>query len=141
MNELRIKSQERLLAFGIRPSLPRVEVMKYLLEHHTHPNVDTIYKDLLVKIPSLSKTTVYNTVQNLSDKGAVLRITIDNKNVCYDGNAEPHPHFLCKKCGKIYDLKISQEIDIKLDTCEHLIQEVSLYYTGICKDCLDKMSK
>lgn len=141
MNELRIKLQERLLAFGIRPSLPRVEVMQYLLEHPTHPNVDTIYRDLLEKVPSLSKTTVYNTVQKLSEKGAVLRLTIDDKNVCFDGNAEPHPHFLCKNCGKIYDLKFSQKVDLKLDSCEHLVQEISFYYRGICKDCLDKMNK
>ncbi len=139
MNELRIKSQERLLAYGIRPSLPRVEVMLYLLEHRTHPNVDTIYKDLLPKIPSLSKTTVYNTVQRLSEKGAILRLTIDEKNVCFDGISEPHPHFLCKKCGKIYDLNFVPKANIQLDFSEHLIDEVSLYYRGICKECLEKM--
>jgi len=141
MNELRIKSQERLLAYGIRPSLPRVEVMQYLLEHRTHPNVDTIYQDLLDKIPSLSKTTVYNTVQRLAEKGAVLRLTIDDKNVCFDGVSEPHPHFLCKECGKIYDLQFTPKIDIQLDFSEHQIEEVSIYYRGICKDCLTKSKR
>lgn len=115
--------------------------MLYLLEHRTHPNVDTIYKDLLPKIPSLSKTTVYNTVQRLSEKGAILRLTIDEKNVCFDGCSDPHAHFLCKNCGKIYDLNFSPKANMQLDFSEHLIDEVSLYYRGICKECLAKMKK
>ena len=35
-------------------------------------------------------------------------ITIDEHRVCYDGNLEPHVHFFCKKCEKVYDFMEEQ---------------------------------
>ncbi|KAA6327046.1 hypothetical protein EZS27_023930, partial [termite gut metagenome] len=36
-------------------------------------------------------------------------LTIDEKNVCFDADILPHAHFLCKKCGKIYDVPIKEQ--------------------------------
>ncbi len=33
-------------------------------------------------------------------------MTIDERNTCYDADTTPHAHFLCKRCGKIYDLDV-----------------------------------
>ena len=33
-------SKQYLLNFGIKPSLQRLTVMKYLMQYHTHPTVD-----------------------------------------------------------------------------------------------------
>ena len=57
MNDIK----ETLLQNSIKPSYHRLAIFKYLLNNTTHPSVDTIYKDLNDKIPSLSKTTVYST--------------------------------------------------------------------------------
>ena len=40
----------------------------------------------------------------------VLLTTIDEKNACFDGDTSLHAHFLCKKCGKIFDLPYSNEV-------------------------------
>lgn len=37
-------------------------------------------------------------------------LTIDEKNACFDGDTSLHAHFLCKKCGKIFDLPYSNEV-------------------------------
>ena len=37
--------------------------MEYLMAHRTHPTVDEIYLALSPSIPTLSKTTVYNTLK------------------------------------------------------------------------------
>ena len=55
-------SKQYLLNFGIKPSLQRLAVMKYLMQYHTHPTVDEIYAALHSSIPTLSKTTIYNTL-------------------------------------------------------------------------------
>ena len=47
---------------GIKPSLHRMKILDYLLKMKNHPTVDTIYKDISGDIPTLSKTTVYNTL-------------------------------------------------------------------------------
>jgi Fur family ferric uptake transcriptional regulator/Fur family peroxide stress response transcriptional regulator len=67
-------------------------------------------------------------------------LTIDEKNLCFDGNLSPHAHFLCKKCGKIYDVmhreEFSQETKEIANVSEHKITEIHYYYKGICKNCL-----
>ena len=50
---------------GIRPSLQRVCVFRYLRSVKTHPTVDEIYTVLQPEYPSLSRTTVYNTLELL----------------------------------------------------------------------------
>ncbi|MBE9492712.1 MAG: transcriptional repressor, partial [Bacteroidetes bacterium] len=50
-----------LKSHGIKPSYQRVRVFEYLIKNKSHPTVDTVYKALADEIPTLSKTTVYNT--------------------------------------------------------------------------------
>ena len=69
-------------------------------------------------------------------------LTIDERNTCYDADTSPHAHFLCKRCGKIYDLPHG-ETKKKVETWEmngHDVQEIHFYYKGICKDCKQKDS-
>ena len=57
---------KRLQNHNIKPSVQRIAIMNYLIEHRTHPTVDEIYTALSPSIPTLSKTTVYNTLKLLS---------------------------------------------------------------------------
>ncbi|AEX86366.1 Fur family transcriptional regulator [Marinitoga sp. 1135] len=129
---------EVLRSHKISPSLQRIQVYKFLMENHIHPNVDTIYKELVVKIPTLSKTTVYNTLKLFQSKGIVSAITIDENEVRYDINTHLHGHFKCIKCGKIFDFDIHEiKIDSNLEK-ENKILDQQLYIKGICKECLAK---
>lgn len=114
-------------------------IMEYLLEHKTHPSVEEIYSALFPKIPTLSKTTVYNTLRLLVDQGAAQMLTIDERNACFDGDITPHSHFLCKKCGKIYDLflQVDKKEVVAHDIEGHQVTEVHYYYKGFCKNCLN----
>jgi Fur family ferric uptake transcriptional regulator/Fur family peroxide stress response transcriptional regulator len=125
---------------GIKPSLQRIAIMDYLLEHYTHPTADEIYTALSPSMPTLSKTTIYNTLKLFSEQGVVQMLTIDEKNLCFDGNLSPHAHFLCKNCGKIYDVmnreEFGQETKEIANAPGYKITEIHHYYKGICKNCL-----
>lgn len=132
-----MKTYEYLLSFGIKPSVQRIAIMDYLLTHRTHPAIDEIYLALCEDIPTLSKTTVYNTLKLFVEHGAAQMLTIDEKNTCYDADIEFHAHFLCKKCGKIFDLPSSvgptkvtamQDEGFKVD-------EIHQYFKGFCPSC------
>ncbi len=132
---------------GISPSLHRIKIYQYLMTHRTHPNVDTIYKELVNEIPSLSKTTVYNTVKTLAQKGILLELTIDSTESRYDADIHPHIHFRCTSCGNIYDIEYNL-LNIKgLEKLEratiegHQIHSSHIYLYGICKNCLTRHSK
>lgn len=132
----------RLMERGIRPSMQRLAIMDYLINHPIHPTIDDVYQALSNKVPTLSRTTVYNTLRMLSENQAAQMITIDEHRVCYDGNIESHVHFYCKKCGKIIDLFGEQAPKLEGEkTVEgNIIQEEQLYYKGICAKCAKKLN-
>jgi len=132
-----IKSKKRLQACGIKPSLQRMAVMEYLMVNKTHPTADIIFNDLHPSIPTLSKTTVYNTVKLLAEQGAILSIDIDGKNQRYDGDTSQHAHFRCKECSSIHDIPISnmQVSHSGKNADSFVITETQLYYKGLCSKC------
>ena len=131
--------KERLLRFGIKPSLQRMAIMEYLIKNPIHPTADVIFNDLYPNIPTLSKSTVYNTLKLFQENGAALAISIDEKNMRYDGDIAQHAHFKCIKCDAIYDLPIQNIETVIVDKAEKLtIKECHLYYKGYCEKCVQE---
>ena len=133
---------EYLLSFKIKPSVQRIAIMDYLVSHHTHPCVDEIYMALCKEIPTLSKTTVYNTLKLFVEHGAAKMLTIDERNACFDSDLSVHAHFQCKICGRIFDLPYQEHSDdIKqLGKKGFIVDEVHCYYKGTCPDCSDAVT-
>jgi len=126
-----------LSGYGIRPSYQRIAIMRYLLKNATHPTADDVFESLRKQIPTLSKTTVYNTLKLFVENGAALYIGIDEKNARFDGTVNPHVHFRCKDCGIIIDLPMSTDqflpVGFKGD-----IDETYFYLKGRCEKCKRK---
>ena len=120
---------------GIKPSYPRLRIYLYLLEKRNHPTVDTIFKDISPEIPTLSKTTVYNTLDLFAEKGVVQTLTIEEKENRYDVETGAHTHFKCESCGKITDIPLPNK-SIRLNLPEgFLLREKQLYAYGTCPHC------
>lgn len=132
-----MKTYEYLLSFGIKPSVQRIAIMDYLLTHRTHPAIDEIYLALCEDIPTLSKTTVYNTLKLFVDHGAAQMLTIDERNTCYDSDIQLHAHFLCKKCGKIFDLPVFDEEAkvLSIQSEGFKVEQIHQYFKGVCPEC------
>ena len=64
--------QKILQQAGIRPSIQRIAVYAFLYENRIHPDVETVYNKLNPIYPTLSKTTVYNTLKLFEEKNIVL---------------------------------------------------------------------
>ncbi|MCI6160919.1 MAG: Fur family transcriptional regulator [Prevotellaceae bacterium] len=137
MQQTKDKAYERLVQCGIRPSVQRIEIMNYLMTHFTHPTVETVYQGLISQVPTLSRTTVYNTLRLFTEHNAAQMITIDEHRVCYDGDTHPHVHFYCKHCGKVIDFmdEPSPVMDLPKMIEGNFVDETQLYYKGICADC------
>ncbi len=129
---------ETLSRYSIKPSPQRMAIMTYLLEHKTHPTIEEIYKSLSPDMPTLSKTTIYNTLKLFVENGAANMLTINEKTTCYDYDTSPHAHFICKKCNKVTDLFYGVEnmIPSRQEIEGNRIVDMQVYYRGICKDCL-----
>ncbi len=129
--------KEALTQHGISPSRPRMAILKYLQEHHTHPTADEIYNALRGNISTLSPATVYNTLKLFNDRKLCLSLTINEKRVCFDGQTHLHGHFLCTRCETIYDIPQEMTPLHSGDTLKlgHRVDETH-YYRGVCERCL-----
>jgi len=123
-----------LSGYSIRPSVQRIAIMRYLLKNRTHPTADEIYEALKRQIPTLSKTTVYNTLNLFVENGAAICIGIDEKNARFDGFVESHAHFRCKRCGRIIDLPINTGKFLPT-AFNGDIEEFYVYLKGVCEKC------
>ena len=83
---------------------------------------------------------MYNTLRLLADHHVAQMLTIDDHHLCYDGNVEPHVHFICKECGKVVDLFSEKAPSLRKPVVVdgNIIEEKQLFYRGICKECASK---
>jgi len=119
----------------------RLEILKYLDCHRTHPTADEIYTALKKNNPSLSKTTVYNSIDVLNKHGLIVILTISGTEKRYDFTHAPHQHFLCTRCEKIMDINIRCPNIGKVVDEGCKIEEVHGYFKGICRQCLEKQKE
>lgn len=125
-----------LINHQVRPSVQRVAILEYLMTHRTHPTADEIHLALHPAMPTLSKTTVYNTLKLLAAQGAVLVLDMDEKTTRFDGDTSPHAHFWCRCCGNVQDLPLTvTPQQLELQKTGLLVDDIQLYYKGICENC------
>lgn len=136
------QTKDYLSSHGIRPSAQRMAIMDYLLSHKTHPTVEEIYTALLPLLPTLSKTTLYNTLKLFSDKKVALMLNIDEHTTRFDGDVKPHAHFQCQVCGRVYDIfqeELPELVSLYKQQIGKLsISSVEISYKGVCEMCKNK---
>lgn len=123
---------------GIKPSYQRIKIYEYLMNTKDHPTVESIYSALNGQIPTLSKTTVYNTLKIFIDKGIAMAITIDDNEVRFDAFIDTHGHFKCQECHKVYDFQVNFEGAIGDQLDDFQILEQQMFFYGICRSCNEK---
>lgn len=129
---------QHLSEHEIKPSYQRIKIYEYLYKEMNHPTVDVIYKNLVGEIPTLSKSTVYNTLKLFIDKGITSTVTIEDNEVRYDAIIETHGHFKCTNCGNIFDINYDFN-KLIIDDLQHFeIQETQIHLKGKCNKCLTK---
>ncbi len=135
------KERMYMLERGLRPSYRRAVVLHYMRGNRSHPTVDDIYTDLRGKLPSLSRTTVYNVLSFFVSHGVLKELITDEGKARYDFVERPHAHFRCLECGKIYDVFVDEKLFDMKEIDGHQITDTQIYFTGVCKECLAKKQK
>jgi len=120
---------------GVKPTFQRLCVLEFLEQNSEHPTADLIYESLLKKVPTMSRTTIYNTLNLFLENGLVAPITITGTEVRYELATVQHHHFLCLKCNRIYDVDVQCPLCRSGEIEGHQIQEIHGYFKGICKNC------
>jgi Fur family iron response transcriptional regulator len=78
---------------GILPTPQRIEVAEILLDKPQH-----------LSASSVSKATVYNTLNLFAERGVVKECMVDPVRKFYDSSTHPHHHFYNVDTGELSDI-------------------------------------
>jgi len=93
---------------AIQPTPQRIAVVEYVLKSKTHPSADEVLSYARKKCPTVSRATVYNTLNLLVEKRLIGMQTIKEGAVVFDPNLKRHHHFVDDETGDIYDIPWDQ---------------------------------
>ena len=110
-------------------------MLEFLDKNLVHPTADEVYRGIKDGFPSLSKATVYNVLDALKRAGAIRELTIARQAARYDIRTSAHPHFMCRVCGRVYDVDLPHAVHEGDIIDGHQVESVQVYIYGVCAHC------
>lgn len=125
---------------GVRPSAQRMAILRSVAEGHKHPTADEIYREMQEEYPTMSRTTVYNSLHALAEAGLLRELELESGNRRYDFAPQPpHGHLRCICCGRIFDMALPVGLTLTVPY-GFSVDSVEIYYRGLCPDCHAKQA-
>ena len=90
--------------YGIRPTPQRMAVAEYVLHTEAHPSADEVWKKVQRSFPTISRGTVYNTLNLFVTKGLLRIQVLKGGTVVFDPRLEEHHHLIDEEERKVYDI-------------------------------------
>ena len=116
----------------------RMAIIEAVLDNISlHPGARLIYKEARKKVKSLSLSTVYATLNELSRQDIIKMLEFDKMENRYEGNIAAHVNLVCKGCGKIMDYNLPVAINPKEVALKarFWVSDSRLEYYGYCQKC------
>ncbi len=93
-----------LRQIGVKPTPQRLAVADFILMSKSHPTADEVLEKVRLKCPTISRATVYNTLNLMAEKGLLKTQVLREGTVVFDSNVIHHHHFIDEDTGNIYDI-------------------------------------
>lgn len=123
-------------------SKKRQAILEVIQGTTIHPTAEWVYQQLKPKYPDLSLGTVYRNITRFKTEGTIISVGVVDGQERFDGNVNPHSHFICSECGAVLDFTESYVLTSAYEELsrKYKIQVSSheLIFRGICSKCLGK---
>ena len=120
----------------------RNAILEYLRCTNAHPSAEMVFTDLKQQIPDLSMGTVYRNLNLFKQQGLVSSVATVHGVERFDGNTEPHVHFICSDCDAVIDLmqmEVPEALKGQAESCiGGKVETCQLCFTGLCARCSEK---
>ena len=116
----------------------RLEIFRELAKSDDHPDVNTIFRGVRKRLPTISLDTVYRTLWLLFDHGLITTLGLSRERTRFDANMRSHHHFVCSLCGNIRDFYSEEFDDLKIPQSAKSFGQVQTTHVevrGICLEC------
>ena len=107
-----------LRAHGIVPTRPRVRLASLLFACRQHVTASGLYRQVQAHGGSMSRSTVYNTLDLFVSKGLLQELSLGDRKRIYDTNLKLHHHLYHVDSGRIEDLDASS---VKVDVPDQVL--------------------
>ncbi len=93
-----------LRTHGIQPTAQRLAVARFVLDADSHPTADEVWEKVRQRNPTLSRATVYNTLNLFVEKGLLRTQAVREGALVFDPRVARHHHFIDEETGAIHDV-------------------------------------
>lgn len=101
-----------------------------------HLSAEEVLSRASQAVPEIGRGTVYATLAELAELG-LLGSVGNPEPVRYETNVEPHDHFRCRLCLRLFDVELGGR-DLETQTLPgYSIEAVAVYAEGTCAQCRD----
>src|ERR1700685_3055900 len=103
-----------------------------------HPSAERVYERVRRDMPNVSLKTVYQTLNDLADLGAIDVLDVGTGSARFDPNVEnTHYHLVCRSCGKVRDLAADfPGLTVSsLGAQGFLVDSAEVVFRGLCDEC------
>jgi Fe2+ or Zn2+ uptake regulation protein len=98
-----------------------------------HLSADEIYARASLSVPELSRATVYATLAEFSELGLLSAFGTPDP-VRYETHLEPHAHFRCRVCLRVFDLRSGAKNPGDIDDAGFHVERVETRAEAICAE-------
>ena len=117
----------------------RDAILTCLRQTTEHPSAEWVFSQLKPQIPDLSLGTVYRNLSLFKEQGLITSLGTVNGVERFDGNTEPHVHYICTGCGRVLDLhqiRVPEELNHAAAMGSGgEVTGCQLTFTGVCSEC------
>ena len=123
---------------GLKATHQRMEVFRELVSSAAHPDAEGVYQKVRLRVPAISRDTVYRTLATLEDHGLIRRAEALSGSTRFDANTDRHHHFICTVCGDIKDFYSQSLNDLPIPKSVKSfgsIESAQVQVRGVCAAC------
>jgi Fe2+ or Zn2+ uptake regulation protein len=92
---------------GLRLTPQREVLLRALSGAMGHPTADDMVQRVRKVLPTVSHATVYRNLQELVREGLIRTLEVAGTAVQFEVNPDDHHHFVCRRCGRVWDVYLS----------------------------------
>lgn len=112
---------EKCRAHGLRVTGQRRILVALIAEASDHPDVQALHRRALIVDPTLSLSTVYRTLKQLTDIGAIAQHSFDGQRVRVESAPlEHHDHLVDVSTGRIIEFTSPEIEALQIEVARHL---------------------
>ena len=119
---------------GWKRTVQRWTVFEFMRDNYGHPTVDAVWEHVRKTCPNTTRESVYRILNEFSEHGMLNRLDWIEL-ARYDCRTSPHGHFICRRCGSIFDFPLPDEIVLPAEFDPSSVRMMELRASGVCPKC------